>query len=49
VAKYVATAFLISSFLGDMEKRWVMYIVGSITVITTLSVGLWLINKKKED
>jgi len=50
VAKYVATAFLISSFLGDISTRWVMYAIGSTTVIILILVGLWLIIKdKKED
>jgi hypothetical protein len=43
VAKYVTTAFLISAFLGDIEERWVMYIMGSVTAITPLLVGLLLI------
>ena len=54
VAKYVVTAFLISSFLGDITTRWVMYAIGSTTVVILISVGLWLIIKdknkdKKED
>ena len=50
VAKYVATAFLISSFLGNISERWVMYLIGSVTVIVLISAGLWLINnEKKED
>jgi hypothetical protein len=49
VAKYVATAFLISSFFGDIETRWIMYIIGSVTVIISMLVGLWLIKKDKEE
>ncbi|KAA6319839.1 hypothetical protein EZS27_030312 [termite gut metagenome] len=45
VAKYVTTAFLISAFLGDIEERWIMYILGSVTAIAPLLVGLWLIKK----
>ncbi|KAA6317477.1 hypothetical protein EZS27_032373 [termite gut metagenome] len=45
VAKYVTTAFLISAFLGDIEERWIMYIIGSVTAIAPLLVGLWLIKK----
>ncbi|KAA6351545.1 hypothetical protein EZS27_001068 [termite gut metagenome] len=48
VAKYVATAFLISSFLGDIERRWIMYLTGSVTVIITLSIGLWLVHAKNK-
>ena len=52
LAKYVATAFLISSFLGDITSKWMLYVIGSITVLILISVGLWLIIKdkdKKED
>ena len=49
VAKYVATAFLISSFLGNISARWAMYLIGSATVIILVVAGLWLINKEKED
>ncbi|MDR2148993.1 MAG: hypothetical protein LBE91_21340 [Tannerella sp.] len=48
VAKYVATAFLISSFFGDITKKWAMYAVGSTTVIVLIIFGLWFIKDKKE-
>ena len=52
VAKYVATAVLISSFLGDFEQKWLMYIIGCVTVVFSVCLGLWLIvkdkNKKEE-
>jgi hypothetical protein len=47
VAKYVATAVLISSFLGGFEQKWIMYLVGVITVILSLLLGLYFINDKK--
>jgi ABC-type transport system involved in multi-copper enzyme maturation permease subunit len=47
VAKYIATAVLISSFLGGFQQKWVMYLVGIFTVILALFVGLYLINDKK--
>ena len=46
VAKYVATAVLISSFLGGFEQKWIMYIIGSLTVILTLAMGLFFIKDK---
>ena len=49
VAKYVATAFLISSFLGDITTKWILYAIGSGTVIISVSVGLWLIKKDKDN
>jgi hypothetical protein len=47
VAKYVATAVLISSFLGDFGQKWGMYLVGILTVILCLFLGLYFINKNK--
>jgi hypothetical protein len=49
VAKYVATAFLISSFLGGIERRWIMYLAGAVTVMATLSIGLWLVHVKNNE
>ncbi|KAA6328283.1 hypothetical protein EZS27_022802 [termite gut metagenome] len=49
VAKYVATAFLISSFLGGIERRWVMYLASTAAVISALFVGLWLIMQDKKE
>jgi hypothetical protein len=48
VAKYVATAFLISSFLGNINAKWAMYLIGSVTVVILVSAGLWLISKDKK-
>jgi len=45
VAKYVATAVLISSFLGSLNPKWIMYIAGFLVVASLLIVGLWLIHK----
>ncbi|KAA6309688.1 hypothetical protein EZS27_038870 [termite gut metagenome] len=49
VAKYVATAFLISSFLGGIERRWIMYLASTAAVISALIVGLWLIMQDKKE
>jgi len=48
VAKYVATAILISSFLGSFEKKWAVYLGGSIIVAVGFSLGLYFIKEKKE-
>jgi hypothetical protein len=48
VAKYVATAVLISSFLGGFEQKWVMYSIGVITVILCLLLGLYFVNDKNK-
>ena len=47
IAKYVATAVLISSFLGGFDQKWIMYSVGIVTVILSLFIGLYFIKEKK--
>ena len=47
IAKYVATAVLISSFLGGFEQKWLMYCIGAVTVIFSLFLGLYFIKDKK--
>ena len=49
VAKYVATAVVISSFLTGFEQKWMMYAIGSVTIIITILIGLWLIIKSKKE
>jgi len=46
VGKYVATAVLISSFIGEFKEKWIVYIIGSFTVILTLTLGLIFIKDK---
>jgi hypothetical protein len=46
VAKYAATAVLISSFLGDFEQKWVTYSVGIGTVVLCFLVGLFFLKDK---
>ena len=48
IAKYVATAVLISSFLGGFEQKWIMYLAGVLTVIFCLFLGLYFIRDKKK-
>ena len=47
IAKYVATAVLISSFLGSFEHKWAVYLSGSIIVIIGFLLGLYFIREKK--
>lgn len=49
IAKYVATAVLLTTIFGGMEKKWLICILSSIVILSTLGIGLWLIRKKKED
>ena len=46
VGKYVATAVLISSFIGEFKEKWIVYLIGSFTVVLTLALGLIFIKEK---
>jgi len=46
IAKYVATAVLISSFLGGFEQKWIMYLSSVIVVVFCLVIGLYFIKDK---
>jgi len=48
IAKYVATAILISSFLGSFEHKWAVYSVGAVIVTVGFLLGLYFINDKKD-
>jgi hypothetical protein len=47
ISKYIATAVLISSFLGDFEQRWIMYLTGILTVVFCLFMGMYFLKKIK--
>jgi len=47
IAKYVATAIIISSFLGSFEQKWAVYTVGLAIVVVCFLIGLYFINSKK--
>jgi ABC-type multidrug transport system permease subunit len=49
IGKYVATAVLISSFLGEFSQKWIIYGFGIALVIAFLLSGLFMLktlNKK---
>jgi len=46
IAKYVATAILISSFLGGLQQKWLMYVMGIVVVGVFLFLGMFYINDK---
>ena len=47
VAKYVATAVLITSFLGEIQEKWIVYTIGILTVISCLAINLFLIKERR--
>jgi len=49
IGKYVATAVLITSFLGDLGEKWMIYGFGILVVVSSLVGGLLIVknlNKK---
>lgn len=49
IAKYLVTAILLSSVFGDIEEKWVIYLIVIISSALTLCGGLWLIKDKKNN
>ncbi|MCL2413191.1 MAG: hypothetical protein FWC98_03530 [Bacteroidales bacterium] len=43
IAKYVATAVLISSFLGGFRDTWLLYVSGAIVISSTFLGAVWII------
>lgn len=48
IAKYIATAVILTSVFGEISEQWVIYVGGLAAVVLTLAVGLWLIKDKKK-
>ena len=47
IAKYLVTAVLLASVFGDIEDKWIVYVVASYTIIITLGFGLYLVQEKR--
>ena len=45
IAKYLATAVIISSFLGGFEQKWLMYATGIVTGVFCFVTGMYFIKK----
>ena len=48
IAKYMATAILLTSIFSDMQNIWT-YVIVAITVVVTLLLGLWLTRDKASE
>ena len=48
IAKYMATAILLTSIFSDMQNIWT-YVIVAITVVATLLMGLWLTRDKTNE
>ena len=49
IAKYLTTAVLLSSVFNDIKESWVIYLVVSVAIVSTLLTGLLLVKDKKEE
>ena len=45
VAKYILTAAIITSFLGEFNQKWIYYGAGLVAVCICFFIGLYIINK----
>jgi hypothetical protein len=49
IAKYIATAVILTSVFGDIENRWMLYTIAFISVIIMLCSGLLLVRDVKKE
>ena len=49
IAKYVTTAIILASFLGGLKELWLLYLLGAIVTLVTLTSGLLLIRLDQEE
>ena len=45
IAKYIATAVILTSIFGDIDERWIIYVGGALAIIATLGWGLYLVKE----
>lgn len=49
IAKYLTTAVLLSSVFNDIQESIAIYIIVSVSIVLTLTAGLWLVKERKEE
>ncbi len=49
IAKYIATAVVLTSIFGSVGEKWIIYVGGFLAILLTLCTGLWLVRDKKEE
>ena len=47
IAKYIATAVVLTSIFEAVEQEWIIYVGGAVSILLTLGIGFWLIRDKK--
>ncbi len=48
IAKYITTAVILSSMIGDIKDKWYLYSIAFILVAVSLGWGLYLVKDKKK-
>ena len=48
IAKYIATAVVVTSIFGDIEQKWIIFTISITTIIFLLIWGVWLVKDKNE-
>jgi hypothetical protein len=49
ISKYVATAILISTFLGEFNQKWAIYVSGFLFAATFFLAGTAMLNNNKKN
>ena len=47
IAKYIATAIILTSIFGDIKQKWIIYAGGTISILLTALDFGWCGIKKK--
>ena len=48
IAKYITTAVILTSIFGDVDQKWIIYSVGTVSILVTLMAGLRLVKDDKK-
>lgn len=49
IAKYITTAVILTSILGEVSQKWIIFAGGTLAIITTLGWGLYLVRDEKKE
>lgn len=49
VAKLIIAGVILATIMNDVTSRWIIYTLGFVSVFTLISIGLYLIEKDKEE
>jgi len=49
VSKYILTAVVISTIFKDIENKWIIYVIGAVTVGLSFYIGVDLFDKNSKN